>query len=381
MAASTVLSEEEARTVKRLLASTANSLTDTLGSLIDLPVVIKPGNISLALGDDLLSSLDANYAVIRGALDKDFAGKTLRILTCAPDATTLAASMMMTPEEVIAERRKSGNLDGEDLEAFGEVGNILCSGIDSVLRDKVKGAIGLRLQDHGVVRPGVDDGELLGDGSESFFAYTFTLQIGSYPDQNAYLLIDADTAEAWNGKPFLVSSDEAEQPAPTEGPEKTSNRIEWRDEAFEDIPAADIRGRLACFVTTTAAYDIVRRSCRRSGLELERRARGEVPNPAAHRGSIVLIDVPVGEDRRFDWCKRIKAYADDVCVVLLIHMPSRSRVLRGFMSRANAILAWPATETDLSARLTTLLDSMTGGTAAPPPSEPKDDDKGENPEA
>jgi chemotaxis protein CheY-P-specific phosphatase CheC/CheY-like chemotaxis protein len=359
-----VLSETEARTVKRLLASTANAVAETLGSLVDRQVVAKPKGLETGDAEAVLGKLDGNYAVVRGALDKDFAGRTFRVLFAAQDATTLAATMMMTPEEVIAERRKAGTLEGEDLEAFGEVGNILCSGIDTVLRQKIGANVGLRLQDHGVIQPGVDDDELLGDGSDTFLLLEFEMRIAELPPRSGYLVVDVATAEAWNGKPFLVdpAREEEDHPKPTEASRKRA--IEVGQSTFEEIPAAPIRGDLTCYPTTSKVYDVIRRSCRRVGLHCERGGRGDVPNPSALHGQVVVIDVPVGEERRFDWCKRLKAYDQSICVVLLVHMPSRSRVLQGFMARADAILAWPLTEPELSDRLGSLLEAVEAAPAS-----------------
>lgn len=106
---------------------------------------------------------------------------------------------------------------------------------------------------------------------------------------------------------------------------------------------------------------MLRRSCRRVGLELRRHGRGEIPNPAAHKNEIVLLDVPPGEDRRFDWCRRIKEISDSTKVVLLILHPSRQRVTQAFLSKADVILGFPCDEQQLSQKLASLVPD------APPP--------------
>ena len=66
---------------------------------------------------------------------------------------------------------------------------------------------------------------------------------------------------------------------------------------------------------------------------------------------IVLIDVPPGEERRFEWCKRVKELSDTTKVALLLHHPSRQRVTQAFLSRADIILGFPCEEQQLSAKL------------------------------
>ena len=117
---------------------------------------------------------------------------------------------------------------------------------------------------------------------------------------------------------------------------------------------------------------MLRRSCRRVGFELRRHGRGEIPNPAAHRNEVVMIDVPPGEERRFDWCRRLKEISSTTKVVLLLHHPSRQRVTQAFLSKADAILGYPCDEPQLSQKLAALLPSApapapaTPGDAAPP---------------
>ena len=105
------------------------------------------------------------------------------------------------------------------------------------------------------------------------------------------------------------------------------------------------------------ALRVVRLSCRRVGLEVARHGRGEIPNPAAHRNEIVVLDVPPGEERRFDWCRRIKDLSETTQVVVLLHHPSRQRVTQAFLSRADAILGYPCDEPQLSQKLDQLLSA------------------------
>jgi CheY-like chemotaxis protein len=160
------------------------------------------------------------------------------------------------------------------------------------------------------------------------------------------VLLDAATAETWNKAPLTIVAEGV--------PPRPGSRTE--EESLESIPAAPIRGTLAAFVMQPEVFRTLRLSCRRVGLDMRRHGRGEIPNPAAHRNEIVLMDVPPGEDRRFDWCRRIKELSDSTRVVLLIHHPSRHRVMQAFMSRADAIIGYPCDESQLSQKLGTMLD-------------------------
>ena len=126
--------------------------------------------------------------------------------------------------------------------------------------------------------------------------------------------------------------------------------------ALDEVPIAPLRGEMACFISDPAVMDVVRSSCRRSGLDLRRHGVSEAPNPTAHKRGLVLLDVPLGQDRRFDWCKRLKHQNPDVRVILLVHHPSKARVLRGLIARADVILGWPLDEPVLCERLNNLIE-------------------------
>jgi hypothetical protein len=345
------LKQGTGKELKKLLAMLTGSIGETLGSLIGQEVMVKPGEVHVLDADALLAGLSRPNAVARGALDKAFAGKTLYALFDVQDAVTMSGLLMMTPDDVIEERRARNTLEGEDAEAFGELGNVLCSGFGTVLRDNVAN-IDIRLQDHGVVQPGVDKAKLIAQGP--LVALSFRMKVATHPESTGRLVLDLATAEAWNKAPIETAGTEPAKP-PNPSKQSTASGIRLDDDGLEDIPAAPIRGTLAAFVSTLDVFRILRRSCRRVGLELRRHGRGEIPNPAAHRNEIVLVDVPPGEDRRFDWCKRIKEFGADTKVILLLHHPSRTRVTQAFLSNADVILGLPCEEAHLSQKLAALL--------------------------
>lgn len=344
------LKQGSGKELKRLFALLAATIGETLGSLVAREIVVKPGEAEVKDVEALLASLPRPCAVARGSLDKAFAGRSLHALIEVPDAIAMAGLLMMTAEDIITARRQKGALVGEDAEAFGELGNVLCSGLAGVLREQVAD-VDLRYQDHGLVEPGVDTSGIL--GSEMLMVFEFRVKVGGYPESTGALVLDFATAEAWNKAPLeLVASD---APAATAGSATGPAAARGDDDGLESIPAAPVRGTLAAFVLLPEVFRMLRRSCRRVGFELRRHGRAEIPNPAAHRGELVLIDVPAGEDRRFDWCRRIKEFSDSTKVVLVIHHPSRQRVTQAFLSRADAILGFPCDELQLAQKLTTLL--------------------------
>lgn len=350
--AGTTLKQGTGKELRKLFAMLAGSMGETLGSLVSKPIVVRPGEPTLVDVDDWVAALPRSAAVARGALDKGYAGKSFLTVVDVPDAIAMAGLLMMTPDHVIEQRRAAGVLEGEDAEAFGELGNVLYSGLGNVLREQV-GNIDVRFQDHGVVKPGLDKDGVLGVGKLAVFP--FTLKVGNLPETQGALAVDVATGEAWNKAPLEPAGADTPTGADDAGKDAAAG-LRGDDDGLESIPQAEIRGALAAFLADPDVLRTLRKSCRRVGLELRRHGRGEIPNPAAHRNEIVVLDVPLNEERRFDWCKRIKEFAPTTKVALLIHHPSRPRVTRAFLSKADVILGYPCDEAQLSARLTALLE-------------------------
>ncbi|HEX6812189.1 MAG TPA: hypothetical protein VF384_11240 [Planctomycetota bacterium] len=338
----TTLKKGTAEELTRLFARLSASIGTSMGPLVGRHIAIEALEPEMLDATAFAAGLHKPCVLARGLMERGYAGKLLYVLFELPEAVAMVGHLMMAPDEIIAERRSKATLGSDDSQAFGELGNVLFAGLASVLRDQL-GNVDVHMQDHGVVGPGHDKSLF---GSEPLAAFPFRLRVGDHAESVGYLAVDRATAEAWNKAPLELG------PAPARGAASAAAKD---DEGFDNIPAAPIRGTIAAFVMHPEVFPTLRRSCRRVGFDLRRHGLGEIPNPAAHRNEVVLLDVPPGEDRRFDWCRRIKELSSTTRVVLLIHQPSRQRVVMAFMSQADVILGFPCDETDLSLKLGTIL--------------------------
>jgi len=345
-----------------------NSMAQSLGALVDRPLQMRTGDTMHIIDkQEWVETMDKPRGLIRGGLDQDYDGKNICFMFDIREALTLSCCLMLAAEEVIQERRSAGTLAGEDLEAFGEVGNVLCSGVDDVLGHVTGHKIGLRVQDHAVLSRNEGPADYLPDGN--LVIYSFLLKIEDFDETEGFIVFDQGTAEALNGAPLELEEEEGDAANTTTS--SPGHDHKKRDkEKEEEIPQAPIRGKLAAYLVKAEAYRTISRSCRREGLGIQRFQRNDIPNPAAHKNEVVLIEIPAGEDRRFDWAKRLKEHPRcDVMVVLLLHAPSRRRVVQGCLAKADAIVAWPCTEPQLSEKIHALLERG--------PEERSDDDGGD----
>lgn len=348
------LNQGTGKELRKLCAKLAESIRETLGSLVGRELVVQVQDLCITDAEELQQQLTRPSAVVRGALDKDYAGKTFCTLIDVADACAMAGHLMMTPDNVIEQRRQAGKLEGEDKEAFGELANVLCSGLSTALRAAITN-VDIRLQDHGVLTPASDAFALLPQGP--VVASRLKLKVDGYPESIAWLVVDRPTAEAWN-KGVLDDTPAAAAAAPVAPAAPTAAESAAKgEEDLEDIPAAPVKGVLHAYLAAPELLRVLRRACRRVGFDLRRHGRAEVPNPAAHKGEVVLLDVPPGEDRRIDWGKRLKDFpGSNIKVVLLLHRPSRQRVTMAFRSQAEVILGVPVDEAALCGKLSSLLE-------------------------
>jgi hypothetical protein len=339
----TILEQGAATQLRQMLDRLLAAAGETLASLIARDLVAQPTELLLTDAGAVLADLQRPNVVVRAAFTGEPAGRVLCLLLEAREAAALAGLLLMTPEDVIQQRRANDALEGDDVAAFGEIASVLCSTVGAVLRDA---AADSELQLQGVVHvvPQQARPDTLPDGP--LVACRLRLRVHNYPDSVAHVLIERATADAWNQAPV----------DPTAAADDEDARDAGRGEDdLDDIPAAPVRGVLNAYLASSEAVAVLRRCSRRVGLDLRRHNRAEVPNPAAHRGEIVLMDVPAGQYRQFDWCRRVKEFSAATKVVLLLHHPSRARVTHAFLSNADVILGLPVAEEQMSQKLKALL--------------------------
>lgn len=278
-----------------------------------------------------------DYVVVRATV-KDHHGTEgkLAIAMQPVEAINLAGRMMMAPEEVIEAQRQVGELTGGYSAAFAEVANLMCCDAESVMRANHDGEFSIRFDRFGSIRPGFDLDSMLDGGEHAIF--DFTVRVGEAEATPASVLLDLGLAESWNDQVAFADEESAGDVL-----------------GEQEIPQAPICAKLAAYVVDRDLLSVVNTCARRLGLEIQTYSRNEIPNPDAHRGQIVLLEVPVGDVKRFDWAKRIKQKHDDIQVVLLIAEPSRTMVRLGFLTKADVVAAWPCPERQLSAKLTPLV--------------------------
>ena len=271
--------------------------------------------------------------VFGGALSGDFEGG-VHFVAPMRSAIPLAGFLRELDEDAIAAQRDQESWSADDDKAIESAAQALFATLDDALKKSVADEVGCSFESVASFASAAE----LGDeqlGNEAFFAYPVFATVDPFGPQAAFLLLPHTACDKLNDKPLAFGDDEDYE---------------------EDFEPAPITGTLCAYVSDVQALRKIRTSCLRVGLKLERRPKAEVPNPAAYSDQYVLIEIPPGQDRRFEWCRRLKELCPGVHVLILLVRATRFAVARAFQANADAVLPSPPSERALSQRLDALMN-------------------------
>lgn len=336
-----VLNKDQIAQLEQLCVTFTYELGEALEALIDRSVRVEIGALEAVSGAELRAGLDHPHAAMRfeveapaaseegddDAKSADSAKPPLFFVMHVPEARALSAMLQGAKDDQISARRKSV-LDDGDQQQLGKLASAATEGLNAKVKAVAELDANASYVDLHTITTATDTTDQL-DASQ-YVSFEFPMSIGGAPAIAVRILIAYAVAEAWNGKPL--------------------------DPAFGRN--VQTRGTLATYLADVETYDVVRSACRRVGLDLDNRSAAEVPNPAAYRGRLVLLDIPLRAEKRFQWCKRLKDYEESAKVILLIRQPSKQRVVSGFLAKADVIIGWPLTERELATKLEEAMADM-----------------------
>lgn len=342
------------KALSRLVQTALQAVSENLGSLIGKPISLEIGELTFLNTDMFVSDRKGEFVLLSGDLEKDYQG-TVHADMGLTEAITLSSYMMMVPDDVVEQNRITEAFPEDAQETFGEVGNILFSSLDEALRSQAPGDVSIRVKDQERYRLPGRSPESFTEGP--FVQYPFTCKIAEHPEALGALLLPLEAAEKINGEPLNFGEEVATLRAQAlrqleQGPE----------DEIEDIEPAPIQARLTTYVQDNTLLKKIRKSCRRVGLELEKRPKTEVPNPSAHQDKIVLIEIGRGDLKRFEWCRRLKE-SGQIRVVIMLMDPTDYHVVLAFKAGADLIMGWPIHERRLSSKLASFFEEGSPGQA------------------
>ena len=268
-----------------------------------------------------------------GSLNGEYEGG-VHFVTPLRSAIPLAGFLAKQEDEAIDAKRSDEQWTPAEEATIRPAAECIFTTLNDALKTSVPDEVGCSfegLSSHASAAE-LGDEEL---GSDAFFAYPIFVTVDPFGPLTAFLLLPHVACDKLNDKPLAFGDDEDYE---------------------EDFEPAPITGTLCAYVSDVKALRKIRTSCLRVGLKLERRPKAEVPNPAVYSDQYVLIEIPPDQDRRFDWCRRLKEACPDVHVLVLLSRPTKLRVAKAYKANADAILPSPPSERALSQRLSLIMN-------------------------
>ncbi|MCB9892404.1 MAG: hypothetical protein H6832_04255 [Planctomycetes bacterium] len=232
-----------------------------------------------------------------------------------------------TKADDVAQKREALSWTSDDDTTFEELAVLLTASVQEALQSVFGSGVEAEL-----------DGQEILDGALSsledkgpYYAIPFSFLADDRLVDTALLTLPLAEAEKIEGGP--INFDDPDE-----------------DEYFDDFEPAEIRGAMAAFVHDPDLVRTLRRACRRVGLTFDKRPKSEVPNPAFFADMIVVLEIGLGQERRYEWCRRLKR-APNTYLVLLVHEPTRAAAARAFRSGADAMLNAKSREREISDKL------------------------------
>jgi chemotaxis protein CheY-P-specific phosphatase CheC len=324
--------EESGKTLHKVVQEALDTVATNLKSLMERDMALEPTTSTVMPVDEALGELKGEFIHLHGQFDKEMEG-TVRLFVALPDAIAMSGFLRMLPDEVVASQRKEGGWGDDDEEAMKEVGNILFSALDEAFSDATTKNSNVRIDS--IEKLKLSATNTLELEAEPYVISEFSCKIHEFTAQQAWLCIPLEAAEELNGSPLQFGE----------------NGLGGAGGIDDDIEDAPIRGELVAYSTDPAIQKRLRRACRRTGLRFEKRPRSEVPNPAAHHGKVVFIEIDRETPKRFEWCRRLKLADQDICVVLMLVRPNKMMVASAFKAKADSIIGWPIEEELLTEKL------------------------------
>jgi hypothetical protein len=307
-----------------------------LGALAGRSVRIERGELLIRTGDELLAHIVQPLLLLRHRI-VGARGEIGYLLGRREAITFACVGETGIGDEELLRRRLSARLEPGDLDGLEDVAWLLAERGDRVMRRLTGGRCGLAFEAIDALTP--ETCARLLPATREHAVMRLRMLLEQIPPTDFVAVADPKACDLLD----------AEQPADELAPARD-------EEPGPAEPRAEPGGiALHTFLLDDPSVEAARRCSQRLGLDLRRHPGHTAPNPSTIRDGIVLIDVPPGFDQRFDWSRRIKDARPGIAVAILVHHPTRSRVLRAFEARADIVLGWPTDPLELAIRLRKLV--------------------------
>ncbi len=197
-----------------IFKATINQLGGEMGALLGKDLVCEDIQLEMVkktsfFSDHCLEKSAMSLVKISG--DRDGCGY---LFVQIPDAIILGGTLIMLPEDLIAEQVEKFAFEGESVDAYGEIANILCGGLTQVFLDRYPKQLRFVRTETEVLVPSKLDPEADEPFPEGdYYLASFSIGLEGYQLNRMSLLFPGEIFDLYPGQVDAVAADPAAQTA------------------------------------------------------------------------------------------------------------------------------------------------------------------------
>jgi chemotaxis protein CheY-P-specific phosphatase CheC len=227
--------------------TTIGQIGEEIGALLGQTLKCSDTQLVMTTKEDFFSSHCQEKSILtqmKVSGDKKGVGY---LLSQVPDAIAMGGTLIMLPDDQIAEQMGNGEFDGEVSDAYGEIANILAGSLTQVFLDRYPKPLRfVRTESQTVVPTKIDPSNDQPFAEGSYYLASFAIAMDGYELHRLYLifpaeLFDLDAPVTVNAEGQTAAVEPAPPPAADEWSGSTPDPLA-SSEAGEEMPAASAVG-------------------------------------------------------------------------------------------------------------------------------------------
>ena len=232
--------------------TTIGQIGEEIGALLGQTLKCSDTQLVMTTKEELFSTHCVDKAILtqmKVSGDKKGVGY---LLTQVPDAIAMGGTLIMLPDDQIAEQMEKGEFDGEVCDAYGEIANILAGSLTQVFLDRYPQQLRfVRTESQTVVPTKIDPSSDQPFAEDSYYLASFAIGMDGYELHRLLLVFPAELFDLDAPAEVAAGSHAQSQPAPAATAPDVPAAGQWGDPPVD--PASN--GTPAAAAAAAAASD------------------------------------------------------------------------------------------------------------------------------
>ncbi len=194
--------------------TTIGQIGEEIGALLGQPLKCSDTQLVMTTKEELFSTHCLEKSILtqmKVSGEKQGAGY---LLTQVPDAIAMGGTLIMLPDEQIAEQMGKGDFDGEVSDAYGEIANILAGSLTQVFLDRYPKQLRfVRTESQTIVPTKIDPASDEPFAEDNYYLASFAIAMDGYELHRLFLLFPAEVFDL--DAPAEVTAEHTEQAGAT----------------------------------------------------------------------------------------------------------------------------------------------------------------------